>query len=255
MTNFLKIVEEVYKSLRQWENEFPKPPPTPQFESLKNNLISLAQAEALEIRKLADLSSRLRQDLALKDLVNLIIPFERALQKSLRDDEFMILEGDRSLKTETFPLILILENIRSAFNVGSFFRTAEALGAQEIILCGYTPTPENEKIKKTTMGTEAWIQWKSAENLEGAFKDVKRRGFKVIAVETAPKAISINEIFFRQPTAFVFGNERFGLGLTALQTCDEIRKVELSGQKNSLNVGTCGAIVCHEWIRQWKTTK
>ena len=143
-----------------------------------------------------------------------------------------------------------IENLR----VAALARTAEALGGQEILLCGYTPTPKQEKIKKTTMGTEAWIPWRAIESTEQAISELKALGFRLIGLETSPKAEPITETFFHAPTAFVFGNERFGLSLSTLQLCDELRRIELSGQKNSLNVAHCGAIVCHEWIRQWLIT-
>ena len=252
----LSLVEEIYNFLRQWESQLPGSPNHEEIESLKIKLASLASATTLEIKKLSPLASHLHKDLSAQELFNFLVPFERALQKSLRDDEFMVAEGDQEKNNpKIFPLILILENLRSAFNVGSFFRLAEALGAQEILLCGYTPSPENLKIKKTTMGTENWIPWRSILNCEQAVKELKLKGYRVIGLETSRDAQAITEPFFHAPTAFIFGNERFGLPLPTLQACDEIRKVELSGQKNSLNVATCGAIVCHEWIRQWTNTK
>ncbi len=251
----LKRVEEIYRFLRAWESNFPKKPTVQDLEKFKIKLADLSHSTSPEVSPLAKLALHLHQDLTAKNLFTFLVPLERALQKSLRDDEFMISEGDQlKIQTKIFPLILILENIRSAFNVGSFFRTAEALGAQEIILCGYTPTPQQEKIKKTTMGTEAWIPWRSVESTEQAMAEVKALGFRLIGLETSSKAQAITETFFHSPTAFVFGNERFGLQLSTLRLCDEIRRIELSGQKNSLNVAHCGAIVCHEWIRQWNST-
>lgn len=252
-TGDLKLVEEIYRLLRKWENEFPR---SPDLQNLQKKIIILSQASALEIKKLGELSHHFKSDIDLRQLTNLIIPFERALNKSLRDDEFIISEVDTvQKKSETYPLILILENFRSAFNVGSFFRMAEALGAQEIWLCGYSPTPENDKIKKTTMNTEQWIPWRFFENTENAILEAKAKGFRVVGIETSPKALPITYPFSRNSMAFVFGNERFGLHLPTLQACDELRKINLTGQKNSLNVASCGAIVCYEWIRQWTSIK
>lgn len=248
-------VEVIYRFLRQWEKAFPKKPSGLEVEQLKTKLLELASSPTPEIKHLAKLATHLHQDLTAKELFTFLVPLERSLQKSLRDDEFMISETDLpKIQPKIFPLILVLENIRSAFNVGSFFRTAEALGAQEILLCGYTPTPSQEKIKKTTMGTENWIPWRAVESTEQAIIELKALGFRLIGLETSPKAATITETFLHVPTAFIFGNERFGLSLSTLRICDELRRIELSGQKNSLNVAHCGAIVCHEWIRQWTTT-
>jgi 23S rRNA (guanosine2251-2'-O)-methyltransferase len=249
----LRSVEEIYRFLRRWEGEFPSIPNELEIESLKISLARLATSPKVEIQKLSELSRQFHQALSVRELCNLIVPFERALHKSLRDDEFLVREGDQKEKTKaSFPLVIILENFRSAFNVGAFFRMAEALGAQELILTGYTATPENDKIKKTTMGTEDWIPWRWVSTATEAIQQVKEQGLRVIAVETSHNAQPVTKDFEKIPTAFVFGNERFGINLLTLKTCDELRQIELNGQKNSLNVATCGAIVCHEWIRQWK---
>jgi 23S rRNA (guanosine2251-2'-O)-methyltransferase len=249
----LKKVEEIYKFLRQWEVNFTAGISDDDIKKLKSDLQSLSSNSQIEIQKLSGLVPHFHANMTSRELFNLLIPFERALQKSLRDDEFLVSDKDQDkYPTQKYPLYIILENLRSAFNVGAFFRMAEALGAEEIILAGYTATPENEKIKKTTMGTDSWQRWRQASSLADAVQELKAKGVRIVAVETSEKAIPVEKPFQVKPTAFIFGNERFGLGLETLQMADEIRQVSLIGQKNSLNVATCGAICCHEWIRQWK---
>jgi tRNA G18 (ribose-2'-O)-methylase SpoU len=249
----LKKVEEIYRFLRSWESNFLAGVTSEELEDLKKNLAQFADSYQIEIQKLSKLVPHFHSSMTSKELFNLIIPFERALQKSLRDDEFLVSEKDTvQTTTPKYPLYLILENLRSAFNVGAFFRMGEALGVEEIFLAGYTATPENEKIRKTTMGTDEWQKWQSVSSVKDIVNVLKARGVRIVAVETSDKAIPIEKPFQVKPTAFIFGNERFGLSLETLQMADEIRQISLIGQKNSLNVATCGAICCHEWIRQWK---
>lgn len=249
----LKKVEELYKLLRNWESHFTDGVSESFLHVFKTDLKELSSSSAVEIQKLASLFPHFHAHISSRELFNLMIPFERALQKSLRDDEFLVSEKDEArVPSEKFPLYLILENLRSAFNVGAFFRMAEALGVKEIHLAGYTATPENEKIKKTTMGTDSWQKWKQVESVSDSVRELRDQGVRIVAIETSEKALSVEKPFQPRPTAFIFGNERFGLSLETLQLADEIRHVSLVGQKNSLNVATCGAICCHEWIRQWK---
>lgn len=246
-------LSSLYQFLREWERSFPQMPSGEDLENFKKNLHELQKSSLPEISKLSSLTTHFHLKLSAQELFNLIVPFERALQKSLRDDEFLVSDRDHlALLQEAFPLYLVLENFRSAFNVGSFFRLGEAMGAQEILLCGYTATPDNEKIKKTTMGTEEWLAWSHHLSTVKALRSLKEKNIRVIAIETAASAVALTEKFTPGPTALVFGNERFGLNAETLREVDEIRHIPLLGRKNSLNVASCGAICVHEWIRQWQ---
>ncbi|NJL25176.1 MAG: RNA methyltransferase [Calothrix sp. SM1_5_4] len=111
--------------------------------------------------------------------------------RALRDDEFLIEEGDRPEKSVArVPLKLIVENLRSAFNVGALFRTSECLGVSEILLCGYTPGPDDEKTARTAMGTSAMVPWRRVDRAGQACEELRREGYKVVALETAATAIS-----------------------------------------------------------------
>lgn len=236
-------IEELYQILRGWEKNFSQ---TPNLEEIKKRFSLLSDPH------LAQLHTRIHMKISPQELFNLLVPLERNLQKSLRDDEFMVLEKDKALRPhQQVPLFLVLENIRSAFNVGSLFRTAEALGLEGLYLAGYTATPESEKVQKTSLSTEAWIPWKQVTDSQEAVKELKQKNVRVVAVETTREALDLSEPFWAGPTAFVFGNERFGLDLESLRAADEVRSIPLLGRKNSLNVANCAAICCYEWIRQW----
>ena len=141
--------------------------------------------------------------------------------------------------------------MRSAFNVGSLFRTADTLGAQKIWLCGYTPTPHQLQVEKAALGATLVLDWETTSLVE-ALDKLKNLGFQIIGLETTAQSIVLSAPFEeKKPTAFLIGNERFGLDSEQLKLCDEIRKIEMYGIKNSLNAAVAAAVAGYEWRRQW----
>ncbi|MGZ3775033.1 MAG: RNA methyltransferase [Pseudobdellovibrionaceae bacterium] len=227
------------------------------LKDLKTLIGNLKDSANPDVSRLADLQKHLVPEMTLKHFISFAVPFERLLHKNLRDDDFLIVENDKSAVThEKLPLVFVLENIRSAFNVGSIFRTAECLAAQKIYLCGYTPNPTQWKVGKTAMGTEEFIPWEEFTRLEDCIKKLKDNGYRVVALETAAHATDLYEPFpSMEPTAFLLGNERFGLDSEIFKSIDEIRIIPLRGRKNSLNVGVTAAVAGFEWMRQWRLQK
>lgn len=227
-----------------------------ELETLKNKIRDLAASPDPAVARLADLEKHLVVSMTLKHFVSFAVPFERLLHKNLQDNDFLIVENDRAATpAEPLPLVFVLDNIRSAFNVGSIFRTAECLGAEKIYLCGYTPNPTQWKVEKTAMGTQEYLPWEEAPRLQECLVHLKTRGYRIVALETAVHAVDLYDAFDPTPTAFVLGNERFGLDPEVLKVLDEVRIVPLRGRKNSLNVGVTAAIAGFEWMRQWRTPK
>lgn len=203
-------------------------------------------------QKIGAISPHLHTGMTLKQFASWIVPIERLLQKELRDDEFLIYSEDAAQKDiEKIPLVFILHNLRSAFNVGSIFRTAECFGVSKIYLCGYTPLPTQEKLAKTSMGTSQLIEWEEVPKITEVLKSLREQNYNVVGLETTSHAVPLQSTFTQSPTAFVLGNERFGLDPEALDLCNEVRKIELRGQKNSLNVSVAAAIATYEFSRQW----
>ncbi|WP_374032774.1 RNA methyltransferase [Bdellovibrio bacteriovorus] len=198
------------------------------------------------------MEKHLTPGMTLKHFVSYAVPFERLLHKNLQDDEFLVVENDREQAESKLPLVFVLDNIRSAFNVGSIFRTAECLGAEKIYLCGYTPLPTQWKVEKTAMGTQEYLSWEEAPKLLECLEELKDEGYRIVALETAASASDLFEKFESEPTAFVLGNERFGLDPEVLKIIDEVRIIPLRGRKNSLNVGVTAAVAGFEWMRQWR---
>jgi len=188
-----------------------------------------------------------------RDFLNLAVPIEQEFGKDRIDDELIILTNDENPKLQTsIPLYLILDDLRSAFNVGSIFRSAECFGVSRIYLCGYTPTPDNKKVQKTAMGTEKHVSWSSHSNIEEVIKQLKQDNITVYALETTTYSKDITKIEFKKPCALILGNEALGISEKTLKLADEIIQIPLSGWKNSLNVGVCTAICCYEISKQWK---
>lgn len=226
-----------------------------ELADLKLKIALLKDSQNPDVSRLADLQKHLVPEMTLKHFSGFAVPFERLLNKNLQDDDFLILENDRSATevAEKLPLVFVLDNIRSAFNVGSIFRTAECLGASKVYLCGYTPTPEQWKVEKTAMGTQEYLEWAEAGKLLKCLEELKDAGYRIVALETAASALDLYAPFSEEPTAFVLGNERFGLDPEILKVIDEVRIIPLRGRKNSLNVGVTAAIAGFEWMRQWRT--
>src|SRR5258705_11305113 len=111
-------------------------------------------------------------------------------------------------RSEKFPIIAVLENVRSAYNVGSVFRTADAFLLQAIYICGYTAHPPHKEIKKTALGAEDTVDWKYFKNIREAIDEIKSQGFNIYAVEQAENSLKLQAASFpNKKIAVIFGNE------------------------------------------------
>jgi len=167
--------------------------------------------------------------------------------------DFHFLDGVKVKKEgDILPIVLILDNLRSAFNVGSIIRTAECLSVEEVWCCGYTPLPDNPKVVNTAMGTQDRIKWKSFACTKEAVMLAKAEGYMVYALETVEGAVSVFENEFSEKSAIVLGNEALGISEDVVEMCDKCIVLPMSGWKNSLNVATACAVVCFEVYRRLK---
>jgi len=247
----LKALQTIHKLMLDLEKTSTQGFDPGKLKELTSQLQAFENHEALELRKLSEISRHLSTSMTMKHYVSWIIPVERVLQKELRDDEFLIFSQDGVKPSEEkIPLVFVLHNLRSAFNVGSIFRTAECFGVSKIYLCGYTPLPSQEKLAKTAMGTDALVEWQEAPKISELLKSLRNENYNIVALETTSHAVDLAKDFPAGPTAFVLGNERFGVDPEILELCTEVRKISLRGQKNSLNVGVATAIATYEFSRQ-----
>jgi tRNA G18 (ribose-2'-O)-methylase SpoU len=152
---------------------------------------------------------------------------------------------------ENVENIVILHNIRSAENVGSMFRTAEAAGVKKIYLTGYTPTPidnfgrKRKDIAKTALGAEDFVNWEQKKNIFSLFKSLGSRTTKlqIIGIEQDENSIDYKKLKLRTKNVFIVGNEVKGLSKKILFKCDVIAEIPMHGKKESLNVSVALGIV------------
>jgi tRNA G18 (ribose-2'-O)-methylase SpoU len=145
--------------------------------------------------------------------------------------------------------VVVLDNIRSVYNVGSIFRTSDALGVNKIYLCGCTPTPidrfgrARKDLAKVALGAEKDISWEYCSDTKTIIKKLKKEGFQIIAVEQDKKSIAYDEVKVKYPVAIVMGTEVTGIDKKTLSLCDMIAEIPMLGNKESLNVSVSFGIV------------
>ena len=153
------------------------------------------------------------------------------------------------MKTTHPKITIVLDNLRSAHNTGNIFRIADAVGAHEIIACGYTPYPPHPKLEKTAMGSDKYVKCRHFETSLEAVMALRREEYKMIlAVETGSGAICAWGKKYEFPLALVFGNEALGIKQTTIDACDGIIGLPMFGKKISINVGNCAAVVLYSII-------
>ena len=172
------------------------------------------------------------------------------MQKLSMDDlnRKTVEEFKRSEKT---PVIAVLENIRSAYYVGSVFRTADAFLLQAVYITGYTAQPPHKEIKKTALGAEDSVAWKHFVSAAEAIADLKEKGYKVYAVEQVVNSQLLQKINFGsiEKIAVIFGNEVTGVEQETILQCDGCIEIPQFGMKHSLNIATAAGVVLWEIVR------
>ncbi len=152
--------------------------------------------------------------------------------------------------SEKNPVIAVLENVRSAYNVGSVFRTADAFLIEAIYITGYTARPPHKEIKKTALGAEDTVDWKYFPNANEAILELKRNGYKIFAVEQVENSISLEKFDCDDKVAVIFGNEVTGVEQSTIALCDGTIEIPQLGMKHSLNIATAAGVVLWEMVRK-----
>ena len=145
----------------------------------------------------------------------------------------------KNLASHSLEIVLLLDNIRSLYNVGSIFRTAEAAGAQKLHLCGMTATPDNPRLAKTAIGAEELVAWQHHNNGLIAAQSLQAQGFSLWAIEGGEQATSLFDLKAtqnHQKIALVIGNELAGIDPEILKICERVLYIPMQGQKESLNL-------------------
>lgn len=154
-------------------------------------------------------------------------------------------------ESRKLPVVVVLENIRSAYNVGSVFRTADAFLIESICIIGYSARPPHKEIRKTALGAEETVEWVYYKTTQEAIEVLRQRGFKIFAVEQTENSIPLQQVKQEEEDriAVVFGNEVTGVEQSTIHLCDGVIEIPQLGMKHSLNIATAAGVVLWELVR------
>lgn len=154
---------------------------------------------------------------------------------------------------QKFPVILILNDIRSLNNIGSFFRTADAFNVEKIYLCGITASPPHREIQKTALGATKTVEWEYRKSIVELIQELKSSEITICSIEQATNTLKLNEIdeLSENHFALVFGNEIDGVDQAIIDLSDYVVEVPQFGTKHSINVAVCGGIVIWEFAKRF----
>jgi tRNA G18 (ribose-2'-O)-methylase SpoU len=152
----------------------------------------------------------------------------------------------------TLPVTVVLDNVRSMYNVGAFFRTADAAGLEKVCLCGITAAPPKRAITKTALGAEESVPWEHFWDALPMVTALRDRGCELAAIETSVHAVDLFDWQPRFPVCLIFGHEVEGIRPELSTLCDTHVRIPMLGAKHSLNVATAGGIVIYELLRKYR---
>jgi 23S rRNA (guanosine2251-2'-O)-methyltransferase len=153
------------------------------------------------------------------------------------------------------PVTVLLDNVRSMYNVGAFFRAADGVGLEKLCLAGITAHPPKKAITKTALGAENVVPWEHSWDAVSMAEKLRSQGFEIAAIETSAHSVDLFEWQPKFPLCVVFGNEVDGLQPKLLELADTHVRIPMLGQKTSLNVATAAGIVLYELLRKYSMLK
>lgn len=190
-----------------------------------------------ETKRLLALAHLLQPGATLRSVQAALVPLERVEKRiKVTDADMGIRTTDTTTVRDVIRITVIADNIRSAFNAGGIFRTADFFGLERLILCGYSPTPENPQVVKTALGADTTVPWEHATDIRDVLDRLHAEGYAIYALETADSAQDIAHFTPRLPCAIILGNERFGIDPDVIARTDAILEIPSHGTKNSMNV-------------------
>lgn len=151
-------------------------------------------------------------------------------------------------KIKRNPIVLVLDNVLDTYNIGSFFRLADAIAAEKVYLCGPVVTPPNIKIHRASIGTWKWIPWEHFENTLDCVKQLKKEGYQIIACEQDTKSVNYLKAKYKKPIALIAGSESYGVSPEILKLVDQIIEIPMYGINVSLNVLVATAIIGYDIV-------
>jgi tRNA G18 (ribose-2'-O)-methylase SpoU len=150
------------------------------------------------------------------------------------------------------PVSILLDDVRSMYNVGAFFRTADAAAVEKLYLCGITAYPPKRAITKTALGAEQTVAWERSPDGAVVLRELRTRGYETAAVETSLHSVDLFDWRPRFPVCLIFGHEVEGVRPDVLALCDTHVRIPMLGRKHSLNVATAGGVVVYELLRKYR---
>ncbi|MFM2138742.1 MAG: hypothetical protein RJA57_1049 [Bacteroidota bacterium] len=171
--------------------------------------------------------------------------------RKLRVDELPRKSVEAFRASAKVPVVVVLENIRSAYNVGSVFRTADAFLLEGLYLVGYTARPPHKEIRKTALGAEETVSWQGFPDTAAATAALRQMGYRILAAEQAEGSVPLQAFTFHpaERLAIIFGNEVTGVEPSTLSLCDGCIEIPQLGMKHSLNIATAAGVVLWELVR------
>jgi len=172
--------------------------------------------------------------------------------KKLKLEELNRISVEEFKKAEKIPVTVILDNIRSMYNIGSVFRTADAFRIEKIYLCGITASPPHKEIRKTALGATESVDWEYVKEIGDLILKLKSENFKVLAIEQTEGSQNLSEfnLIPDEKYAIVFGNEVDGVQQEVINQSDFCLEIPQAGTKHSLNVSVCAGIVLWETYKK-----
>ncbi len=161
-------------------------------------------------------------------------------------------EGATPYESLRLPVTILLDNVRSMYNVGAFFRTADGAGIERLLLSGITARPPMKEITKTALGAEDRVAWEPVACLEPRLGELRQAGYEIAAIETSNRAVDLFDWRPHFPVCVIFGHEVDGISAGILAACDTHVRLPMLGMKHSLNVASAGAIVMYELLRKYR---
>ncbi len=171
--------------------------------------------------------------------------------KKLTHKQIVEQQAGNSLDSK-LPFTVILNNIRSLYNVGSIFRTADGAGIEKIWLCGITGNPPNNQISKTALGAEDSVEWEHCWNVLSVIRALKEQGYQIVLLEQTNQSCSFEKFDPQSPVCLVLGNEIEGVSDKLIEHCDSAIDIEMSGIKNSLNVSVAFGVIAYHFRNCFK---
>jgi tRNA G18 (ribose-2'-O)-methylase SpoU len=149
------------------------------------------------------------------------------------------------------PLVLVCDNLRSLYNIGSLFRSADAILLEKIYLCGICGTPPRSQIEKVALGATEVVPWEYFEKVEECLAELKMKGYEIVALELTDQSVSFEKMAWKAPTALIVGNEVEGISESAMTLVDRAVDLPMLGRANSLNVATAFAVVGYDFFNKY----